>query len=107
MTDSNINETPTNIIGEIDYQSASIVSKQIIKKPNGNVTLFAFVKGESLAAHTSPYDALVLILEGNMEITLGETSHNVSGGERLLMPANIMHGLEAKENTKMLLTMIK
>ncbi len=101
------NETAHNIISEIDYQSASIVSKQIIKNPNGNVTLFAFAEGESLAEHTSPFDALVLILEGTMEITLGGTPINVTSGERLLMPANISHGLIAKENTKMLLTMIK
>ncbi len=101
------NAVPTNIVGEIEYQPASIVSKQIIKKPNGNVTLFAFAKDESLAEHTSPFDALVQILEGTMEITLGGEPHIVAGGERLLLPANVSHGLVAKANTKMLLTMIK
>ncbi len=107
MDNTPANETAHNIISEIEYQSASIVSKQIIKKPNGNVTLFAFAKDESLAEHTSPYEALVQILEGSMEITLGGEPHIVTGGERLLLPANVSHGLVAKENTKMLLTMIK
>lgn len=107
MNSTTSNETAHNLISEINYQAASIVSKQIIKNPNGNVTLFAFAEGESLAEHTSPFDALVLILEGTMEITLGGEPIDVSSGERLLMPANISHGLIAKTNTKMLLTMIK
>lgn len=95
------------LVGSVDYQSKSIVSKQIIKKPNGNVTLFAFDKDESLTEHTSPYEALVQIVEGRMTITIGGQPYNVEEGEVILLPSNIPHGLVALEKTKMLLTMIK
>lgn len=91
----------------IVVQNGSIVSKQIIKKPNGNVTLFAFAKGESLSEHTSPYDALVYIVEGEMEIKISGNLNVVSTGEVLLLPANLPHSLFAQANSKMLLTMIK
>jgi quercetin dioxygenase-like cupin family protein len=95
------------LIDDIDYQPNSIVSKQIIKKPNGNVTLFAFDKGESLSEHTSPFDALVFMVDGMMEIKIGGKPFEVKGGEYILLPANIPHGLIAVEKSKMLLTMIK
>lgn len=95
------------LVGSIDYQTKSIVSKQIIKKPSGNVTLFAFDKDESLTEHTSPYEALVQIVEGRMTITIGGQPFNVEEGEIILLPPNIPHGLVALEKTKMLLTMIK
>jgi len=92
---------------EIEYQSSGIVSKQIIKKDNGNITLFAFDKGESLTEHTSAYDAFVYIEEGEMEIKIGGKPFTVKGGEFLILPANLPHGLIANEKSKMLLTMIK
>lgn len=95
------------LISSIDYQTKSIVSKQIIKKPNGNVTFFAFDKDESLTEHTSPYEALVQIVEGRMTITIGGQHYDVEEGEIILLPPNIPHGLVAIEKTKMLLTMIK
>lgn len=95
------------LIDDINYQPNSIVSKQIIKKPNGNVTLFAFDKGESLSEHTSPFDALVYMVDGKMEIKIGGKPFEVTGGEYILLPANIPHGLIAVEKSKMLLTMIK
>jgi len=95
------------LINDIDYQPNSIVSKQIIKKPNGNVTLFAFDKGESLSEHTSPFDALVYLVDGKMEIKIGGKPFEVNVGEYILLPANIPHGLIAVEKVKMLLTMIK
>lgn len=95
------------LVGSIDYQTKSIVSKQIIKKTSGNVTLFAFDKDESLTEHTSPYEALVQIVEGRMTITIGGQPFNVEEGEIILLPPNIPHGLVALEKTKMLLTMIK
>lgn len=95
------------LIDAISYQDGSIVSKQIIKKPNGNITLFAFGKGESLTEHTSPYEAVVHMVDGEMEITIGGNPHNVKSGEFIVMPANIPHGLRATVNSKMLLTMIK
>ena len=96
-----------SLINLIDYQPGSIVSKQIIKKKNGNVTLFAFDKGESLTEHTSPYEALVFIADGQMEIKVGGVPYVVKGGEIILLPQNIPHGLLAVEKSKMLLTMIK
>ena len=95
------------LVSSIDYQTKSIVSKQIIKKPNGNVTLFAFDKDESLTEHTSPYEALVQIVEGRMTITIGGQPYDVEEGEIILLPPNIPHGLVALEKTKMLLTIIK
>ncbi|GMU86314.1 MAG: cupin [Ignavibacteriales bacterium] len=95
------------LINAVQYQTGSIVSRQLIKKPNGNITLFAFAKGESLTEHTSPYEAVVQIIDGSMEITVGGTPYTVKAGEILIMPANIPHGLRADENAKMLLTMIK
>ncbi|HOJ18086.1 MAG: cupin domain-containing protein [Ignavibacteriales bacterium] len=91
----------------IVYQEGSIVSKQIIKKPNGNITLFAFAKDESLTEHTSPYEAVVYMADGEMEIKIGGEPVIVKTGEILVMPANIPHGLKALSQAKMLLTMIK
>jgi len=95
------------LIDAIAYQNGSIVSKQILKKPNGNITLFAFDKDESLTEHTSPFEAVVYMVDGEMEITIGGEPHNVKAGEILVMPANISHGLKAILKSKMLLTMIK
>lgn len=97
----------TKLIDDIEYQPNSIVSKQLIKKPNGNVTLFGFDKGESLSEHTSPFDALVYMVDGTMEIQIGGKMFEVKGGEIILLPADIPHGLVAVEKCKMLLTMIK
>lgn len=96
-----------NLSSEIDYQVGGIVSKQILKKPNGNITLFAFDKGESLTEHTSPFEAVVFIAEGEMEITIGGKLHSVKAEEIIVMPPNIPHGLVATQKAKMLLTMIK
>jgi quercetin dioxygenase-like cupin family protein len=95
------------LVEMIGYQDNSIVSRQIIKKPNGNVTLFAFDKDENLSEHTSPYEALVFVLQGKMVVTIGGQSQEVGEGEIILLPPNIPHGLVALEKSKMLLTMIK
>jgi len=96
-----------NLVDDIEYQSNSIVSKQIIKKLNGNITLFAFDKDEVLTEHTSPFEAVVYIIDGEMEIKIAGNPYNVKTGEILIMPANIPHGLRATVKSKMLLTMIK
>ncbi len=96
-----------SIAGDIEYQANSIVSKQLLKKQNGNVTLFAFDKNESLTEHTSPFDALVMVIDGKLEIKLAGVPHLVSTGEYMVMPADIAHGLVAVEQTKMVLIMIK
>lgn len=95
------------LIDAVIYQKNSIVSKQIIKKPNGNITLFAFDKDESLTEHTSPYEAVVYMVDGEMEIKIGGNPYSVKAGEILVMPPNVPHGLKATVKSKMLLTMIK
>jgi quercetin dioxygenase-like cupin family protein len=95
------------LIDSINYQSGSIVSKQIMKKPNGNITVFAFDKGESLTEHTSLYEGVVYMVEGEMEIKIGGMPYNVKAGEILVMPANIPHSLKACLKSKMFLIMIK
>jgi len=103
-----------NIIGEagklaelVDYQAGSVVSKEIIKKDKGTVTLFAFDKGQGLSEHTAPFDALVHIFDGTAEITISGKQHNVKSGEIIIMPANKPHSLKAIERFKMMLVMIR
>ncbi|MGE5806172.1 MAG: cupin domain-containing protein [Ignavibacteria bacterium] len=92
---------------EIQYQDGTIISKQILKKPNGNITLFAFDKDESLTEHTSPFEAIVYMVDGEMEIKIGGNPYKVKEGELIIMPPNIPHALTAVKKSKMLLTMIK
>lgn len=92
---------------EIQYQDGTIISKQILKKPNGNITLFAFDKDESLTEHTSPFEAIVYMVDGEMEIKIGGNPYKVKEGEVIIMPPDIPHGLTAVKKSKMLLTMIK
>lgn len=91
----------------VAYAPGSVVSKQIIKKETGNVTLFAFDKGEGLSEHTAPFDALVQVIDGKVEILIGGEPYELEKGESVLMPAGIPHALKAVEQFKMLLTMIK
>jgi quercetin dioxygenase-like cupin family protein len=93
--------------GLVDYQPGSVVSREILKKPTGRVTLFAFDADEGLTEHTSPFDALVQILEGEAEITISGKPHPVSQGELILMPAGQPHALKAITPFKMILTMIR
>ncbi|MGL4992652.1 MAG: cupin domain-containing protein [Bacteroidales bacterium] len=91
----------------IEYSEGSVVSKQIIKCGTGNITLFAFEKGEGLSEHTTPYDALVQVLEGEVEITIDQKAFHLKSGDSILLPANHPHKLHASERFKMLLTMIR
>ena len=90
-----------------DYQEGSIVSRVLLKQEKGNVTLFAFDKGQELSEHTVPFDALVQVLEGRAEIIIAGQSHQLVAGEMIIMPANKPHALKAPERFKMLLTMIR
>jgi len=90
-----------------DYQTGSIVSRTLITKPNGNVTFFAFDKGQSLSEHTAPVDALVNIIEGEAEIVIAGQPFNVKIGEMIIMPTNQPHAVKAVKRFKMLLTMIR
>ncbi|MHB8854220.1 MAG: cupin domain-containing protein [Ignavibacteriaceae bacterium] len=98
---------PKNLAEEIEYQSSSIVSKQLLKKPNGNITLFAFDKDESLTEHTSPFEAVILVVDGSMEISVGGKPFIVTYGQFIILPPNVPHGVKAIEKSKMTLTMIK
>ena len=91
----------------IEYSPGSVVSKTIIKKPSGTITLFSFEKGEGLSEHKAPFDALVQILEGEAEIILDGKINKVNAGSAIFLPADIPHALKANEKFKMLLTMIR
>ncbi len=90
-----------------DYQEGSIVSRIVLKQEKGNVTFFAFDKGQELSEHTAPFDALVQVLEGRAEVIIAGQSHQLGAGEMIIMPANRPHALKAPERFKMLLTMIR
>jgi quercetin dioxygenase-like cupin family protein len=96
-----------NLENHIEYAAGSVVSKTLIKKEIGNITLFAFDQGQGLSEHTAPFDAVVHILDGKAEITIGGQPQMVNAGQMLVMPANISHALHAKERFKMLLVMIR
>lgn len=95
------------LVDEINYQEGTIVSKQLLKKAKGNITLFAFDKDEMLSEHTSPFDAVVYIADGNLEIKIGGKPYDISTGEFIRLPSDIPHALKAKVKSKMLLIMIK
>ena len=103
-----------NLIGKaldlselVQYQKDSVVSKELIHKDKGTVTLFAFDKGQGLSEHTAPFDAMVVIVDGKAEITICGKSKTVSAGEFIVMPANKPHSLKAKAPFKMMLIMIR
>ncbi len=98
---------PINIKNSIEYSPNSIVSKTIIDKKSGTVTLFAFDQGQGLSEHTVPFDALASILEGEAEIIIGAEKNIIKAEESILMPADIPHAVKANKKFKMLLVMIK
>lgn len=91
----------------VEYQDGSVVSKEIIKKPAGTVTLFAFAQGQGLSEHTAPFDALVNVLDGEAQVKIAGKPFTVKEGEMLIMPANKPHSLQAKSRFKMMLILIK
>ena len=103
----NIMEEASNLVSFVDYQAGSVVSKEIIKKEKGTVTVFAFDKGEGLSEHSAAFDALVYIFDGKAEISIAGKIHSLKTGETIIMPANKPHSLRAVERFKMLLVMIK
>jgi len=98
---------PLNLENLVAYQKHSVVSKQLLNKKAGTLTLFAFDKGEGLSEHTAPYDASVMILDGKTVITIGGKPHKLKKGELIIMPAGVPHSLKAVEPFKMLLIMIR
>jgi quercetin dioxygenase-like cupin family protein len=106
---TNMSEEPSvmNIQDMIDYQDGSIVSRTLIEKPTGTVTLFAFSAGQGLSEHTAPFDALVHIVDGAAEIIISGKKYELRSGEMIIMPANEPHALNANEKFKMILIMIR
>ncbi len=91
----------------VEYAENSIVSKTILDKPAGTITLFAFDRGQKLSEHTAPYDAVVQVVDGAARLTIGGEDVNVSAGQIIIMPGNVPHAVAAEEKFKMLLTMIR
>ena len=91
----------------VKYQDGAVVSREVVPKESGNVTLFAFDEGQGLSEHTAPFDALVQVIEGEVEIVISGKSHSVCAGEIILMPANQPHALKAVSRFKMMLVMIR
>ncbi|MDD5169353.1 MAG: cupin domain-containing protein [Syntrophales bacterium] len=93
--------------GLVDYQEGTIVSRTIIDKKTGTVTLFAFAEGQALSEHTAPFDALVHVLDGEVKIVISGKSYSLHAGEMIIMPAGEPHAVEAIGKFKMILTMIR
>ena len=91
----------------IDYADDAVVSKTILDKPVGTITLFAFDQGQKLSEHTAPYDAVVQVLDGQARLTIGGKDVQASAGQIIIMPANVPHAVAAEVRFKMLLTMIR
>jgi len=107
MTKNEFTAKASNLQGLIDYQESSVVSRTLIDKKSGTVTLFAFDENQGLSEHTAPFDALVYVLDGEVEVTIAGNPIRLKQGEMTIMPANHPHSLSAKTKFKMLLTMIK
>jgi len=96
-----------DFVKSVEYSENGIISKRILEKKAGNVSLFSFDKGQKLSEHTAPFDALIQILEGEAEILIAQKPYHLKKGESIIMPATIPHAVNAIEKFKMLLTMIK
>ncbi|MDD2822544.1 MAG: cupin domain-containing protein [Candidatus Daviesbacteria bacterium] len=96
-----------NLVEAIEYQKDAVVSKEILKTDSGTITLFAFDEGQGLSEHSTPFEALVQVVDGEAEITISGKVNKVSAGEIIHMPANHPHALKAVKRFKMLLTMLK
>ncbi|HNP89861.1 MULTISPECIES: cupin domain-containing protein [Macellibacteroides] len=99
--------TVLNLEQMIDYAEGGVVSKQVIKTDSGNLTLFSFDEGQGLTEHTSPYNAVVQVLDGQAEISINRQPHILKAGQTIIMPANVPHALHAIKRFKMLLSMVK
>ena len=106
MTDNSAPK-PERLKDLINYQEGSVVSREIIRRPTGTVTLFAFDEGQGLSEHMAPFDALVHILDGQAEITISGKPYHLEQGEMIILPVNETHALKALSRFKMLLVMIR
>lgn len=91
----------------VDYQEGSVVSREILKKETGTLTVFAFDQGQGLSEHTAPFDAFVNVLDGEAEVLIDGQPHIAKAGEFIILPANVPHALKAEVKFKMLLVMLK
>lgn len=103
-----INAAEVNNLSQlVDYQPGSVVSREIIQKTTGTITVFAFDEGQGLSEHKAPFDALVQILDGEAEIMIGGKNFQVKQGEMIILPVDVVHALKAVKRFKMLLIMIR
>jgi quercetin dioxygenase-like cupin family protein len=91
----------------VEYSDGGIVSKTVLKKQSGNISLFSFAKGEALSEHTAPFDAIIMVVDGKGEVIIGGKSFILEAGQTIIMPADITHAVNAVEKFKMVLIMIK
>jgi len=98
---------PIELAGFIEYSSGAVVSKTLLDKKAGTLTLFAFDAGQGLSEHTAPYDATVQVVEGEVELTIGGQSVHAKAGQLVIMPAGVPHSVRAMGRFKMLLIMIR
>ena len=91
----------------VEYSEGGIVSKTVLKKESGNISLFSFDKGEALSEHEAPFDAVIQVVDGKGEVIIGGKSNILETGQTIIMPANIPHAVKAVEKFKMVLIMIK
>lgn len=105
MTDQKA--VPIDVANHVSYADGSVVSKELVKKKVGTLTLFAFDKGQGLSEHTAPYDAVVHVLDGTATLVIDGSPVEAKAGELVIMPANIPHSVEANERFKMMLIMIR
>ena len=107
MNDNNLRKAILNLESMLDYQEGSVVSRTLVNKDVGTVTLFSFDKGEGLSEHTAPFDALVYVVEGEAEIIISKEKFLLKKGQMIIKPADEPHALNAPEKFKMMLIMIK
>lgn len=91
----------------IDYSEGGVVSKELIHNPSGSITLFSFDAGQGLSEHTAPYDALIQVVDGEMELTVEGTKHVIKSGESFVIPSGSRHSVNAAQRFKMIITMIR
>ncbi len=106
-TEKSLMAESANLATLVDYQGGAVVSRTIIERTTGTVTLFAFEKGQGLSEHTAPFDALVYVIDGEANITISGKSIFLKAGDATIMPANQPHALQAVNRFKMMLAMIK
>lgn len=108
MSDAtDLTAAPAELAGLVDYSDGSVVSRTLLKRGAGTLTLFAFDQGQGLSEHTAPFDAFVLIVDGRAELTIGGKKHTLASGRTIVMPADVPHAVHAAERFKMLLVMIR